>query len=112
MDDALTRLDALLSEESVALSAGDFDTLLRLGTQKEAIADALVDQRVAPEALDAIRHRLERHSHRLKAAESGLRDVIERLAAQRQARTQLQTYDSSGQSAQIAAAPPRTQRRY
>ncbi len=111
-DPAVTALEALLEEERQALLAGDIGRFATLADRKEALAGRLQGQDADPATLAALRSRLERNAALLDAALAGIRSVADRLAAMREVREALATYDPRGQRRNIRqAAAPRLEKR-
>ena len=92
-------LEDLLDRERSALLAGDIEGLARMGDEKERLLTALAD--APPRALDAIRDKADRNRVLLNSALDGIRAVSLRLAALREVRETLDTYDRGGNRQQI-----------
>lgn len=104
-------LAALLEEERAALLAGDFDRLASLAERKESLAAGL-ETLADAEALAGLRDRLERNAALLDGAAAGVRSVAERLAAMREVRDALSTYDADGRRRDARhGTAPRLERR-
>lgn len=93
---------ALLDRERAALLRGDLGAVAALAREKEALLVRLVPGPGAdPALLETLRTRAERNQTLLDAALHGIRLVSERLAAYRNVRRAMDTYDPQGRKATI-----------
>ncbi len=100
--DILDDLDELLEAERQALLSGNLEKIGRLVDRKEALIDelSLVDLSGAVE-VKRVSASLRRNQDLLDHALAGIRDVARRLAAMRQVRRNLDTYDANGSKRSI-----------
>ena len=102
-----TQLDALLEQERTCLLAGDLEGLGTLLPAKERLIAELLDaQTLNGENLSPIKDKIQRNQLLLDGALDGIRAVATRLAALRQVRTVLDTYDAQGRKKQVVTPPP------
>ena len=100
--DLLNELDQLLDREREALLTGKLDEMSRSLTLKEDLIERLNaaggdDQ----DRLADVQDKLTRNQHLMSGALDGIRAVADRMAALRQVRQGLQTYDQAGRRAQL-----------
>lgn len=98
----MDRLDALLEEERQAVLAGALDDIAGLAEEKERLIGAL--NAAAPDrqkALRGLHDKVARNQTLLDATLAGLRKVTARLAAVREVRRSLETYDENGRKSTI-----------
>ena len=113
MSDVLTRLNAVLETERLALRHGDLAALTDIAPLKETLANDLSKDAALPRAqLEEIRALMERNLGLLTSAREGVRDVQARLNEQLRLRQGMTTYDRSGQESRIGPARPDTERRF
>ena len=96
------RLESLLTQERAALLSGDLSAIGELTEEKEHLAERL--QEIGPEGLDALRglHDMARRNQALlDGALQGIRLATARLAAYRQLRKSMDTYDPQGRKTAI-----------
>lgn len=101
-------LDTLLDQERSCLLDGDLEALGSLLPAKEQLVDLLLQGgRLNKDSLAPIKGKLERNQSLLDGAMDGIKAVADRLAALRQVRTALDTYDAMGRKKSVAtqAAP-------
>jgi len=97
-----TRLDALLERERAYLLAGDLEGLGKLLPEKEALVQTLLaDIDEGRDAITPLEGKLQRNQLLLDGALDGIRAVAARLAALRQVRTTLDTYDAQGRKRSV-----------
>lgn len=93
----LDTLDRLLEQERALLLEGDLQGLGKLLPQKEAIIEDLLNESLlSRDAVAPIERKLQRNQLLLDGALDGIRAVAARLAALRQVRSALDTYDAQG----------------
>ncbi|MEL6169665.1 MAG: hypothetical protein AAFR35_13315 [Pseudomonadota bacterium] len=85
-----------LERERAALTDGRFDELEGLATEKERLSRALAEKRLDAETLVEVRRTAERNAVLLEAAARGLRSVVRRVRALRDAQKPLETYSRDG----------------
>ncbi len=107
---AVSQLAHLLEVERAALLKGDFETVVALVAEKEALATQFEDAGTAE--LHTLSSALERNSALFSAAREGVGTVLKTLREQRAARTTLSSYDSSGKATQISRPERGTERRF
>lgn len=113
MTSAVEQLEQLLATERQALRAGQLGDLVTLSEEKAQIADRLErDTTLTAPQLRQASAALEAQAHLIKAAQAGIRDVLTRLQAQKQARESLTTYDRDGRGAKIGTPQGGTLRRF
>jgi len=96
------RLDTLLESEREALLQGDLRQIATLVASKEALIDDLNGRADASTGdLAAIQAKVLRNQALLDGALQGIRNVAARLAAFRQVRRAMETYDRAGQKRTI-----------
>ncbi|MBI1417327.1 MAG: flagellar protein FlgN [Limimaricola sp.] len=99
-----------LERERAALLAGDLAALGPLGERKLALIEGLdVASTTAP--LLRIAAEIARNQRMLAASIRGGRAALDRIAAVRDARDSLRTYDSAGQKADLAPGRARLERK-
>jgi hypothetical protein len=109
----MSKLEGLLEQERAFLLEGNLDGLGTLLPAKERLMDVLLED------LDANRTKilplegqLKRNQLLLDGALDGIRAVSDRLAALRQVKTALDTYDAQGRKQSIVTqAKPKVERR-
>lgn len=108
-----TQLDALLEQERTCLLAGDLEGLGKLLPAKERlIAELLERHALDGDTLLPIKDKIQRNQLLLDGALDGIRAVATRLAALRQVRTVLDTYDAQGRKKQVVTpTPPKVEKR-
>lgn len=98
----LTKLEALLEQERAFLLEGDLEGLGTLLPVKEHLMDVLLeDAEGNREKIMPLEDKLQRNQLLLDGALDGIRVVAARLAALRQVRTALDTYDAQGRKQQV-----------
>ncbi len=90
----ISRLQTLLDEERTLLLSGDLESLPQLLDRKQDLIENLGDT-IGPE-LTEIHSKLTRNHALLNSAMEGIQRVSDRLAALKQMRQSLETYDSQG----------------
>lgn len=96
-------LDQLLDRERAALLAGDLAAMTDLAEQKEKILNDMTNADRA--GLAKLQGKAQRNSELLDSAMTGIRSVIDRLQALRDARRTLETYDQNGLRHSIESHP-------
>ena len=99
------RLESLLEKERTALLSGDLDAIGELAEEKESLAQCL--QELGPEGRDSLRglhDTARRNQALLDGALQGIRLATARLAAYRQLRKSMDTYDPQGRKTAIPGA--------
>ncbi|HKL54983.1 MAG TPA: flagellar export chaperone FlgN [Roseovarius sp.] len=97
MQTLIDRLDKLLETERTALLAGDLETIGTLLAQKERLIDRFNALEGAREPdLAGLQQKVQRNQVLLDGALEGIRRVASRMAAIRQVRRSLATYDETG----------------
>lgn len=97
------RLAALLEAERTSLLRGDLAGISALVAEKEDLVDSLNGMAgVQPRDLEMLHAGLIRNQALLDGALQGLRNVAARLAAFRQVRRAMETYDREGNKKTIA----------
>ncbi|RKT32375.1 FlgN protein [Roseovarius halotolerans] len=97
MQKLIDRLDKLLETERTALLAGDLEAIGALLAQKEQLIDRFNALEGAREPdLAGLQGKVERNQVLLDGALEGIRRVANRMAAIRQVRRSLATYDETG----------------
>lgn len=100
----LSKLEALLEQERAFLLAGDLEGLGTLLPVKEHLMDILLDDTEAGRArIQPLEEKLQRNQLLLDGALDGIRAVATRLAALRQVRAALDTYDAHGRRQSVPA---------
>lgn len=98
----LTKLDVLLEQERTFLLAGDLEGLGTLLPVKEQMMDLLLENPNANrDEFLPLESKLQRNQLLLDGALDGIRSVADRLAALRQVRTALDTYDAQGRKQRV-----------
>ncbi|WP_298841104.1 flagellar biosynthesis protein FlgN [uncultured Roseobacter sp.] len=93
----ISELDDLLDAEKKALLEGDLEKVGRLLERKEVLIEQLSVLEAAEVAqLENLNTKVKRNQVLLDHALQGIRSVAQRLAALRQVRNSLDTYDESG----------------
>lgn len=104
------RLSHLIMIEREALLAGDLDAVGALAEEKEGLAQAL--EKVNSAELQALSSQLDHNGRLLAAAREGVVAVLTTLKNQREARSSLASYDSTGKATQISPVGGGTERRF
>ncbi len=100
------KLDALLEQERAFLLEGDLEGLGTLMPAKEKLVDLLLgDVQNNREKIRPLEGKLQRNQLLLDGALEGIRSVAARLAALRQVRSALDTYDAQGQKKRVEMEP-------
>ena len=103
----LDTLDRLLEQERALLLEGDLQGLGKLLPQKEAIIEDLLNESLlSRDAVAPIERKLQRNQLLLDGALDGIRAVAARLAALRQVRSALDTYDAQGRRQTVGGVGP------
>lgn len=103
IENLLHQLDDALDWERDALLKGDLDSVVRSLQTKERLIDALAHLEIdAKDGLDALRTKATHNQQLLNSALDGIRSVADRIAALRQIRNILETYDKSGRKRVIS----------
>ncbi len=89
-------LDDLLNRERRAIIDGRLDQLERLAKEKERFVGLLPNSNTGPATLEALRHKIERNSKLLQAAQQGLMNAQRLIGALQKPKPALQTYDRLG----------------
>lgn len=98
----LTKLDALLEQERAFLLKGDLQGLGTLLPAKEKLVEILLDGDEAHrDQIVPLEVKLQRNQLLLDGALDGIRSVAMRLAALREVRTALDTYDAQGRKNRV-----------
>lgn len=98
----LTDLDALLEQERAYLLEGDLEGLGSLLPAKEELMEVLLEgDTVRRDSILPLERKLQRNQLLLDGALDGIRSVAARLAALRQVRTSLDTYDAHGRKQHV-----------
>jgi hypothetical protein len=98
----LSKLEALLEQERTFLLEGDLEGLGTLLPAKEHLMDLLLDNSDANrDKILPLESKLQRNQLLLNGALDGIRTVANRLAALRQVRTALDTYDAQGRKQRV-----------
>lgn len=109
----LTQLDSVLEQERAFLLEGDLEglgTLLPL--KEELVALFLTDTDAHREEIAPLKGKLQRNQLLLDGALDGIRAVAARLAALRQVRNALDTYDAHGRKQHVdVSASPKVEKR-
>ncbi len=108
MDDAATRLSALVEAEYAALLSGNFDAMNEIVAEKLAVVGLLEEDPEADSILAPLREALARNQRLYDRALEGLRAVTARIGALNRARSSIRTYDRLGQEHRIAPTRPGT----
>ena len=105
IQDVIDSLDDLLDDERAALLAGDLEKIARLHDRKAGLIERLrvLDLQDAKQ-IQQISDKIGRNQQLLGAAIDGIRAVASRIAAVRQVRENLDTYDETGQKKSIATS--------
>ena len=110
MNDGHTQTDALddlLDQERNALLAGDLEQIAHLLPKKEKlVTELLEDASEERPSLNVLQNKLTHNQLLLDGAMQGIRIVASRLAALRQVREALDTYDAHGRKQRAAAIKP------
>lgn len=102
IQDTVDSLDDLLDEERMALLDGNLDHIGRLMGRKEALIDALNDQNGSEyRLLSELNTKVVRNQILLKSALEGIQNVAKRLAAVRQVKSTIDTYDAQGRRKKV-----------
>jgi hypothetical protein len=97
-----TKLDSLLEQERAFLLDGDLEGLGTLMPVKEQLVELLLsDVQNNHEKITPLEGKLQRNQLLLNGALDGIRSVAARLAALRQVRSALDTYDAQGQKKRV-----------
>lgn len=109
----LSKLEALLEQERAFLLEGDLEGLGTLLPLKEQLVDLLLsDDQLNRSAIAPIEGKLARNQLLLDGALDGIRTVAARLAALRQVRNALDTYDAQGRKRSVATpSAPKVEKR-
>lgn len=100
-----TRLDSLLEQERAFLLEGDLEGLGTLMPAKEKLVELLLsDVAGNRDQIVPLEGKLQRNQLLLDGALDGIRSVAARLAALRQVRTALDTYDARGRKQTVDIA--------
>ncbi|MEL6959535.1 MAG: hypothetical protein AAGL89_11350 [Pseudomonadota bacterium] len=89
---------------------GQIDQLEQFAQKKSSLATKL--EAAQPEDLRRLAIPLARNAALIKAAQDGVRQVLETLRKQRDARTSLSSYDKSGALRKIESAARQTDQRF
>ncbi len=101
---AMDALDRLLEQERALLLAGEIDQIADVLSAKEALIDTLTAMdRAELQDLTSLQGKLARNQSLLDGALHGLRRTSSRLAALRQVRRSLETYNKAGHKETIDA---------
>ncbi len=93
----LESLELLLEQERTLLLEGDLEGLGVLLPEKEAVVERLLQQSAwSRDAIAPLEQKLQRNQLLLDGALDGIRTVAARLAALKQVRSALDTYDAQG----------------
>lgn len=95
--DNVARLRDLLDRESDALTSGRLDQLATILREKQRLFEALRTSRPEGHRWAELRARAERNQHLIEAAADGIRAAIERLERISSAKSDLVTYNRSGE---------------
>jgi|AntRauTorckE5430_2_1112549.scaffolds.fasta_scaffold62100_1 hypothetical protein len=108
-----SRLDSLLEQERAFLLEGDLEGLGTLLPAKEQLVALLLSDVAANrDQITPLEGKLQRNQLLLDGALDGIRAVAARLAALRQVRTALDTYDARGRKLRVEmAAVPKVEKR-
>lgn len=99
---AIEALDELLEKERDLLLAGEIEEIGSVLKAKEALIDTLAGfDRDEVQSLSGLQGKLARNQSRLDGALHGIRRTSARLAALRQVRRSLETYNESGRKQTI-----------
>jgi flagellar biosynthesis/type III secretory pathway chaperone len=102
IEETIAALDSLLDDERKALLSGQLDRIAQLHDRKSELIDALnALDRKEQEKVEQLSDKVTRNQELLNAAMEGIRSVAQRLAAVRQVREQLETYDAEGRKTSI-----------
>lgn len=97
IDADIDALEDLLDAERAALLVGKLDDVSRLHAQKERLIGALSEHAVRDgDRFASLNEKVRRNQVLLDSALNGIRSVTRRLAAIRQVRHSLETYDAFG----------------
>jgi len=95
-------LDTLLEQERGCLLDGDLETLgVLLPAKEELVEKLLQDSRLSRSMLAPLEGKLQRNQLLLDGALDGIKAVSARLAALKQVRTALDTYDAQGRKKSV-----------
>lgn len=98
----LSKLEGLLEQERAFLLEGDLEGLGTLLPTKERLVESLLDDSGANrDKILPLEGKLQRNQLLLDGALDGIRAVADRLAALRQVRTALDTYDAQGRKQRV-----------
>ncbi|MEX5727899.1 flagellar biosynthesis/type III secretory pathway chaperone [Rhodovulum iodosum] len=103
--DPLDALHALLDAEYRLVRTGGLARAAGLAEEKRRLAERLAQMRPAGDRVAALRARAERNEAMLAAALRGQAAARQRLAALRQAASQLDTYDRDGRPQTLGRGP-------
>ncbi|KIN74543.1 hypothetical protein [Sulfitobacter guttiformis] len=108
-----SKLDSLLEQERVFLLKGDIAGLATLLGAKEQLVELLLSNATAHhDQIRPLEGKLRRNQLLLDGALDGIRAVAARLAALRQVRTALDTYDAQGRKQRVAiSTSPKVEKR-
>ncbi|MEM6481212.1 MAG: hypothetical protein AAF922_00300 [Pseudomonadota bacterium] len=99
---AIVALDSVLEKERQVLLKGDVDSIGDILNEKEALIDALTEMdRHDIQNVQGLKEKFARNQTLLDGALHGIRRTAARLAAIRQVRRSLETYDEKGQKRTI-----------
>lgn len=98
----LSKLDTLLEQERAFLLEGDLQGLGTLLAAKEKLVEILLDgDETHRDQIMPLEGKLQRNQLLLDGALEGIRSVALRLAALREVRTALDTYDAQGRKNRV-----------
>lgn len=108
-----TMLDTVLEQERAFLLEGDLEGLGTLLPIKEQLVEIFLNERGADrEQILPLEGKLQRNQLLLDGALEGIRSVAARLAALRQVRTALDTYDAHGRKKHVEiSTTPKVEKR-
>ena len=111
--DALRRLEAVLTAEAEAIRRADFSRLDRFIADKTRLAEQLLRARPGPgaDALSRVQRQAERNGVLLQASLQGLRAAQARITAMSDRRTDMRTYDATGDAQRVSGIAPSLERR-
>lgn len=102
-------LEALLEQERACLLAGDLEGLGALLPIKEKLVEMMLcDVGANRERILPLEKKLQRNQLLLGGALDGIKSVAKRLAALRQVRMALDTYDAQGRKQRVVTPTPPT----
>ena len=100
------KLDSLLEQERAFLLEGDLEGLGTLMPAKEKLVNLFLnDVQKNRDQIRPLEGKLQRNQLLLDGALDGIRSVAARLAALRQVRSALETYDARGQKNSVEMEP-------